>query len=281
MAKNRLTFPLALAFVFFVSGALLAALFAPALNYASTPVIAAQLPTAPASSQSGGVQFNPPKPEDAPKEIRDAVILGANILSDTQKYAAQYVGNGLTCSNCHFDGGRLAGGRGGGLSLVGTAATYPRYRPRQDYAVDLTVRVNDCFQRSENGKPLPEGSHEMEAVLTYLKWLSKGIPVYGEAPWLKLEKIQSNHAADSNAGREVFDVKCAPCHGRDGLGTTAAPPLWGDRSYNDGAGMSKQETLSAFALLNMPFGSPNLSPEQALDVAAFVDTQPRPKFHKQ
>jgi thiosulfate dehydrogenase len=44
--------------------------------------------------------------------------------------------------------------------------------------------------------------------------------------------------------------------------------------------MAKAETLAAFALLNMPRGNPTLSTEQAVDVAAYVDSQPRPHFIK-
>jgi cytochrome c len=52
------------------------------------------------------VVFNPPLPEDAPTDIKDAVMLGYNILMDIQKYAAKYVGNKLNCKNCHFEAGR-------------------------------------------------------------------------------------------------------------------------------------------------------------------------------
>jgi hypothetical protein len=35
----------------------------------------------------------------------------------------------------------------GCLSLVGVGATYPAYKKRQNYAVHLITRTNDCFQR--------------------------------------------------------------------------------------------------------------------------------------
>ncbi|HZK60589.1 MAG TPA: cytochrome C, partial [Anaerovoracaceae bacterium] len=68
------------------------------------------------------------------------------------------------------------------------------------------------------------------------------------------------------------------CHGNDGHGTLRAPPLWGDASFNDGAGMHKLENLAAFAFYNMPRANPDLTAEQALDVGAFVSSQPRPHF---
>ncbi len=92
---------------------------------------------------SAGATYNPPKPEDAPENIRDAVILGRNILSDTQKTIGSYVGNDVKCANCHFKSGLTQGGKNGGLSLTGVAAVYPKYRDRQKYAVNLVTRVND------------------------------------------------------------------------------------------------------------------------------------------
>ncbi|MCA9284269.1 MAG: hypothetical protein KDA22_03575, partial [Phycisphaerales bacterium] len=37
-------------------------------------------------------------------------------------------------------------------------------------------------------------------------------------------------------------------------------------------------TLAAFTYLNMPKGNPDLTVEQAIDVAAYVASQPRPRF---
>ncbi len=136
------------------------------------------------------------------------------------------------------------------------------------------------MQRSENGKVLPSDSKEMTAVVTYLQWIAKDIPIYADVPWLGVPKVNSSHQADANAGKQVFAGKCASCHGQQGEGQTGIPPLWGDQSFNDGAGMATAATLSGFALQNMPRGNPNLTPEEALDVGAFVDSQPRPKFQK-
>ncbi|MCL4487681.1 MAG: c-type cytochrome [Chloroflexi bacterium] len=134
--------------------------------------------------------------------------------------------------------------------------------------------------RSENGKALPYDSKEMTSIVTYLQWISKGIPIYAKVPWLGVPALSSTHKPDAAAGQQVFQTKCSPCHGTNGQGTSIAPPLWGDHSYNDGAGMATPATLASFAHLNMPRGNPDLTVEQALDVGEFVDTQPRPKFQK-
>ncbi len=136
------------------------------------------------------------------------------------------------------------------------------------------------MQRSENGKVLPSYSKEMTAIVTYLQWISKDIPIYGKVPWLGVEKIQSSHTPDKAAGQQVFTSKCVVCHGAQGQGQAGFPPLWGDASFNDGAGMATPATLAGFAHLNMPRGNPDLTVEQALDVGEFVDSQARPHFSK-
>jgi len=119
-------------------------------------------------------------------------MLGYNIMTDTRKYADGYVGNRLDCDDCHFKGGITEGGKNGGLSLVGVAATYPKFRKRQNYAVDLVARTNDCFERSMNGKPLPPDSKEMTAIVTYYQWISKGLPIYADIPWLGIKLIKKS-----------------------------------------------------------------------------------------
>ena len=50
------------------------------------------------------------------------------------------------------------------------------------------------------------------------------------------------------------------CHGEDGEGLKRAdgelvyPPLWGDDSFNIGAGMARTYTAAAFVKRNMPIG---------------------------
>ncbi|WP_320044404.1 hypothetical protein [uncultured Desulfobacter sp.] len=99
------------------------------------------------SQDSDEAVFNPPDQEGAPDDIREAVLLGYKIMTETPKYAGHYIGNDLVCINCHFDGGRskdsILGGGGG--------ATYPGYRSRRDYAADLTLRTQGCFERSMTG----------------------------------------------------------------------------------------------------------------------------------
>ena len=193
---------------------------------------------------------------------------------DTQNYAPQYAGNKMKCRNCHFEAGRMKDG----VSLVGVGATYPRYRERHRDSINLVRRTNDCFERSLNGRALPYDSKEMNAVFTYLHWISKGLPVYADIPWLGLKPLKTAHKPNPIHGKEVYDQKCMSCHGDSGEGTQLAPPLWGKDSFNDGASMAQQAYFAAFTHKSMPLGNPRLAEGDSIDAAAFATGQPRPHF---
>ena len=58
------------------------------------------------------------------------------------------------------------------------------------------------------------------------------------------------------------------------------PPLWGPRSYNDGAGLARVYTLAGFIRHAMPAGAPGtLNDEEAQQLAVFINSQPRPTFN--
>jgi thiosulfate dehydrogenase len=59
------------------------------------------------------------------------------------------------------------------------------------------------------------------------------------------------------------------------------PPLYGEQSYNTGAGLYRISSFASFVKYNMPYGTtfqfPILTDEEAWDVAAFVNSMPRPE----
>jgi len=58
---------------------------------------------------------------------------------------------------------------------------------------------------------------------------------------------------------------------------SAFPPLWGCASFNAGAGMHRVPTAAAFIKAKMPLGQGGtLTDQQAWDVAAFMNSHPRP-----
>lgn len=217
-------------------------------------------------------------PSEAPESIRAAVVEGYNIMNHTRRYAGKYVGNVLNCSNCHFKEGSLEGGKNGGFSLAGVAALYPKYSPRSKSVVDLADQINSCFVRSMNGKPLPLNSKQMVGLIAYFHWISKGLPIYGKIPWIGVKRIETSHKPNPDSGKVIFTTVCAACHGTNGLGTKIAPPLWGKNSFSDGAAMVHLPVIASFVYNNMPYQMPNLTKQQALDVAAFIISHPRAHF---
>lgn len=274
MRASRIAFPIVLVLSIAIIGGAFAALMANMVDLKASPITTTTAPAVNVGSVAGEVLYNPPKPEDAPKENRDAVMRGYEILTQTALVLPANVGNKLTCSNCHFDGGRSEFA----MSLVGVAATYPKFRSRAKYSTHLVSRVNECFERSMNGKPLDPEGKEMQAVDAYLHWIARGLPIYGEFPWMGIKRIKSDYKGDPSRGKQLWAGRCSACHGANGEGSLIAPPVWGAQSYNDGAGMHRVDNFAGFSLATMPKGTPDLKPDEAIDIATFVHAQPRTHF---
>ncbi|HQR12066.1 MAG TPA: c-type cytochrome [Casimicrobiaceae bacterium] len=210
-----------------------------------------------------------------------AIEFGKKLVGDTRKLLPKNVGNGLNCSNCHLGAGTVAFAG----PFVGLWGMFPEYRNRGGSIDSLTERINDCFERSMNGKALAYNSTEMNAMLMYINWLSTGVPVGTPVVGRGMGKVDADLKANPTRGRQIYAEKCAECHGANGGGTRNPaggyifPPVWGNASFNIGAGMARTYTAAAFIRHNMPLGQGNtLSEQDAVDVAEFMTHQPRPAF---
>ncbi|MGP0093278.1 MAG: c-type cytochrome [Xanthobacteraceae bacterium] len=221
------------------------------------------------------------------------VKYGYALLTDTANQigpaapdpAKRYAGNGLTCQNCHLQGGT----KPYALPLVGVWGQFPQYRAREGEVGTLEERINGCMERSMNGRPLALDGREMKAFLAYIKWLSTGIPDGARIIGASMLSVKEpGRAADLGHGAQVYAQKCAACHGENGQGRRSEeragyqfPPLWGPDSFNDGAGMARLLDAAAFAQRSMPVGTtfdaPVLTDEEAYDVAGYINSQPRPR----
>ena len=199
---------------------------------------------------------------------------GRALLLATRDSLPHNVGNGLRCASCHLDGGL----RANAIPWVGSYARFPQFRPRSGKVDLIEDRVNDCFERSMNGKPLDRSGRNMRDIVAYLAFLSSGIPVGSEMEGQAFPKLPPMKG-DVTRGSHVFVSSCARCHGPNGQGSAAAPPLWGPRSYNVGAGMARIGVAASFIHAQMPFDrTQQLTPQQAFDVATYINTRPRPDF---
>lgn len=218
------------------------------------------------------------------KELTDRTF--AHIGPQAKNPAMRYAGNNLACSSCH----QASATKAFAMPWVGVHASFPQYRAREDEVSTVEERINGCMERSMAGKPLPLDSTEMKAFMTYIHFLSKDVPTGAKVEGQGLPPFKApNRRADTVAGGQVYAAKCAVCHGTEGQGLRTGapgegytfPPLWGADSFNNGAGMGRLLFASAFIKTNMPLGAqhgqPQLSDDEAYDVAAFMLSRPRPQ----
>lgn len=278
MENKRLSSLFFALFIFLIAAILIYLSFLAIKYYGENPTKAAIEKKYKKENESfNHLQFSLMDPEEAPLKIHTLVMKGYRLMTHTREEAKEYVGNQLDCANCHFSGGNTTGGKNGGLSLAGVAATYPRYNEAYKKVLDLQGRINGCFEKSMNGKPLPLDSEEMLALVTYLHWISKGLPIYQKVPWLGISTLKTEKVPDSKKGKEIYASSCSICHGSNGEGTEGIPPIWGPQSFNKQAGMNNIDLLASFIHLNMPYEDPSLTIEEAWDVSAFLKEQSHPE----
>jgi thiosulfate dehydrogenase len=234
-----------------------------------------------ASKPNAPHAFSPPTDKDMPDgRLGDVIRRGRDIFTDTPQHAKAYVGNGLSCSNCHLDAGRLPHS----APLWGAYGMYPQYRKKTGQVNTFGERLQGCFLYSMNGKAPALDSAEIVALETYAWWMAKGAPTGVKLPGAGYPKLAKPAlAADYGRGEKVYEKHCALCHGSDGQGQQAAgrqvfPPLWGPQSFNWGAGMHQLDNAAGFIKANMPFSrGGTLSNQDAWDVAMFMDAHERPQ----
>jgi thiosulfate dehydrogenase len=230
-----------------------------------------------------------------PFQSKDGPLIqyGYELVAHTAKYlgpkgSVMQITNGMNCQNCHLE----AGTKPWGINYGSVFSTYPKFRERSGSIETIYKRVNDCMERSLNGKALDTNSKEMKAIYAYIQWLGNEVPkgkkVKGSGieilPYLKT-------AASPTEGKIVYMLNCQKCHLSNGEGVMDStgkmylyPPLWGKHSYIDAAGLFQLSKLAGFIKNNMPNGinyhTPSISNQDAWNVAAYINAQPRPSKNK-
>jgi thiosulfate dehydrogenase len=235
-------------------------------------------------------------------KLSNEIRWGFRIFTNTPGEAARFTPSRVSCNNCHLNGGQ----RERSLPLVGVAGMFPEYNRRSGRLYTLGDRIVDCFLRSENATGAIEGegrhhagdeegelvpsptSKEVLAVAAYLTWLARGFEVGNNPPWRGQNVIASSNVIpveklDARRGEAIFLDRCTSCHGADGQGVAVGDkkpgPLWGPDSWNDGAGAARVYTLAGIIRYSMPYLDPgSLTDEEAQQLAAFIDSRPRPSY---
>ncbi|TWT49301.1 putative methyltransferase YcgJ [Rubripirellula amarantea] len=216
--------------------------------------------------------------------LGEMVRLGETLVNETSSHplTRSFVGNQLNCTSCHLEAGRHREA----ASFRGVAAAYPAYSPRESSVITLEDRIGNCFLRSQNGSRPALGSQVSVAIAAYITWLSRQTPIdmNPDAPlgpnrltMIDVDSIES----DYSRGKSLYESRCADCHLEDGSGSDEGPPVWGEQSFNDGAGLSKVPKMASWLKVAMPPGDADLTDQEAVDIAAFINSNARPKFQPQ
>jgi thiosulfate dehydrogenase len=223
------------------------------------------------------------------QDKREQIAYGKQLIIHTSSYlgpkgSVQSLSNGLNCQNCHLDAGTKVFGNNYGS----VKSMYPKMRARSGTIENIQKRINDCFERSLNGKALDVESKEMKALAAYIEFIGSNVPKGEKAEGSGLKDLGFlTRAASPQVGKLVYEAKCASCHHSSGQGVMAGngqeyiyPPLWGPHSFNNAAGLYRISNMAKYVKYNMPLGvnhdAPQLSDEEAWDVAAYIISMPRP-----
>ena len=230
-----------------------------------------------------------PKETTMPKSNMELIKYGRELIKNTSLYlgpkgSIAHLSNGMNCQNCHLEAGTKAWGN----NYFGVASTYPKFRERSGTIETIEKRVNDCLERSLNGKPLQKNSKEMKSIVAYMEWLGTGVEKGVKPEGTGITDLEYlGVAASPEKGRLVYETKCQSCHTNTGVGILNMdgkgyqyPPVWGSHSFNTGASLYQLSRLAGFVKNNMPHGAtyknPLLTDEEAWHVAAYIVSMDRP-----
>ena len=238
-------------------------------------------------TQVAGIVHNPPSLDDVPDgPLGEAILRGYELTNDTSNVLRSEAAttadgearvNELSCTSCHA---------GAGMdeevsSLVGMASVYPMYIGRSGQIVTLEERINGCMVRSMDGQKFADDDEDLDAMVAYLTYISEGIPVGAELPWRGLSNLDNVPVPSIADGEELYQQSCIACHAGDGSGTgsNTGPALWGEGSFNDGAGIARMSKMAGYIQNNMPIGAAGtLTDQESSDLAAYILSQDRPEW---
>lgn len=227
-----------------------------------------------AAAHSGPLDYTPPPDSVIPNDPLGASIKrGLALIIHTTDSLPKYATGSLQCSSCHLDAGR----RRDAAALIGVYSRFPKYMDRTGAVIPIEDRVNYCFTRSLAGNKIPTDSREMQDIVAYLAFLSTGVPAGAHVKGEAMPKMP-RMTGDTTRGAVLFASTCTACHGPQGQGNPPIiPALWGPRSFSIGASMAREERAATFIRHFMPLSNPgSLTDQQAYDVAAYINSHPRP-----
>lgn len=265
------------------------------------------LPTPQARAMLERYAARPPQPWREPDAARipagpegDAVREGINLLRNTSPRvgklapdASKRMGwNSLNCVHCHQAGpSGLPGTKPYALPLVNAVNDYPKFDIKSGKIISLEQRVIGMF--GPGSVPVTPESPEVKSIVAYLRWLAQGTPPHSAMERTGLMPLPpTRRAADPRRGAKLYAALCSSCHGTDAAGQRRPdfdagggylfPPIAGSDTYDNAGHMFAVPLLARYIRASMPLGAthdrPQLTPEQALDIAAFLNDDATPRL---
>ena len=235
-------------------------------------------------------------------KLSKEIQLGYRLFTNTPAEAERFVPGGVSCNNCHLNGGPARTGHAARRHLRRLSGVQPPRGPadqpeRPDRRLFPSQRERDRKAGTErrwhraslapDALPNPT-SREVLALAAYLTWLSRGNEIGKNPSWRGQNTIPQASLVpvdklDPAKGEAIYKERCVSCHGPDGQGVFVGDkrpgPLWGPDSWNDGAGAARVYTLAGIIRYTMPYLDPgNMTDEDAQQLAAFITSKPRPSY---
>ncbi len=99
------------------------------------------------------------------------LIRGMRLVEDTPvNFSPTTWATISTAPSCHLNEGTVADAS----PYIGVSALFLSYSARDGRVISLDDRINGCFERSMNGKALPNDSDDMKAMIAYFNWMKGG-----------------------------------------------------------------------------------------------------------
>ena len=110
------------------------------------------------------------------EQEKEKVEYGRELIVHTAKYlgpngSVMKISNGMNCQNCHLNAGTAVFGNNYGS----VASLYPKFRARSGSIENIYKRINDCFERSLNGKALDTSNKEMQSIAAYISFIGSNV----------------------------------------------------------------------------------------------------------
>ena len=179
--------------------------------------------------------------------------------------------NALRCVSCHLESGT----KRGALPWVGSYAKFPRIDPRGGVET-VHERINTCLRRNLRASALRPDDPQMEALVAYIAFLSRGVRLGGHVEGQGDDTLMVTEGRSAQGAR-VWKAQCAACHGLSGQGTRNGAPVWGRRSFSKASELANWATLAGFLRGHMSDGGRRslLSDQEVADVTSYVLRQAR------